>query len=942
MDRERWARIKQIISACLVLEPSQRDSRLRELCAGDPELLIEVRSLLSSYANMGDFLETPAVDPRDEEVLTGRQIGHYQLSEIIGEGGMGSVYRAVRLSDFKKQVAIKLIKRGMDTDFILERFRHERQILAGLDHPNIAGLLDGGATEDGRPYLVMEYIEGTRITEYVERHALRVPQRLQLFQTVCSAVQYAHQNLVVHRDLKPSNILVTPGGVPKLLDFGIAKLLEPNADTTMTLLRMMTPECASPEQVRGEPITTVSDIYSLGVLLYNLLTGEFPYQFTTRTDEEIKRVICETEPKKPSAVRPLSADLDNIVLKAMHKDVARRYVSAGQLSEDVQRHLAGLPVLARKDTASYRASRFVARHKAGVAFAIFMTLTLIAGALVTLHEARVAREQAEVARAERSRAERRFNDVRKLANSLMLDIHDAIQDLPGSTAARKLLVDRALEYLDSLAQESSGDASLQRELAIAYEKVGLVQGDTSHGSLGDSTSALKSYQKALAIRQALESSKQATAEDRLAFARSSNVIGRLLHATGDHSAALVFNSQSVTITEALRKTDPDNPKVLAQLQDAYDALGDTLSSNGAAGGLGRLAEASQIHRKAVELGREQARIYPNDVAFQRRLGVALIKVSDDLKKIGQRKEALAYSFQARDIFLKLADEHPTNATLRRLLAGTYSSIGDTQAWDGDAKASLDSYSKVLTVAQSLAQADPKSQQAQFDLAISYEGVGYAQGRLGRVRDARVNLEAARDISERAAKADPKNTDAKHLWAYSEVFLGDLHERGGAHDVALRCYRTALGIWQPLAAAAANDVDTRLRVASTEDKLGEALSKTGNSSEAIANYQRALASAEGLAAAEPPNEWALYVVADSLSGVGDVFFASSERQHEPGQRLKALSEARSWYERSAGAWRRVHNPGAMNPGSFDCGNPARVSAALARCDSSLAKIRVAGR
>jgi tetratricopeptide (TPR) repeat protein/tRNA A-37 threonylcarbamoyl transferase component Bud32 len=941
MERERWAQVKQILVTYLDLRADERASYLAQCCEGNAELLADVQRLINSHDALGDFLETPVFAGEQEELLTGRQIGSYLLGEPIAEGGMGTVYHAVRLSDFERQVAIKLVKRGMDTGFILRRFRHERQILAGLDHPNIARLLDGGATDDDRPYLVMEYIEGTRITEYVERHALSVPQRLQLFCTVCSAVQYAHQNLVVHRDLKPSIILVTPGGVAKLLDFGIAKLLERDAETTMTSSRMMTPECASPEQVRGEIVTTVSDVYSLGILLYRLLTGESPYQFATHTEDEIKRVICETDPRKPSAVKPLSADLDNIVLKAMHKDVARRYVSAEQLLEDVQRHLTGLPVLARTDTAAYRASKFITRHKVGVAVAIVVTLALLGGALVTLREARVAREQAEVARAERARAERRFNDVRTLANSLMLDIHDAIQDLPGSTAARKLLVDRALQYLDSLAQESSGDLSLQRELATAYEKVGLVQGDTSHGSLGDSAGALRSYQKALTIRRALTSSKEATTADRLALARSLNVLGRLFHARGDHSAALDVNSQGVAITEALRKTEPDNPKVLGQLQDAYDALADTLSSNGPAGGLGRLAEASEIHRKAVELGEEQARLHQDDVVSQRRLGVALIKISDDLKKIGERKEALAYSFRARDIFSKLAAEHPTNATLRRLLAGCYSSIGDTQAWDGDPKASLESYSKTLSMAKTIAQADPRSQQAQFDLAISYQGVGYAQGRLGRVRDARTNLEAAKDISEKASKADPKNTDAKHLWAYSEVLLGDLHERGGAQAPALTSYHNALSIWEPLAATAPNDVDTRLRVASTEDRVGEALTRTGSFAEAIGHFHKALTSAEGLAASTPPNEWALYVVADSLSGLGDVFSASANRQRQPSVRIKELNEAHSWYQRSAGAWRQVHNPGAMNPGSFDCGSPARVSAAIAQCESALASIRGLG-
>jgi tetratricopeptide (TPR) repeat protein/tRNA A-37 threonylcarbamoyl transferase component Bud32 len=938
MEPERWAQIKQILITYLDLDTDHRAGYLAQCCEGNTALLADVQHFLNSHDGLGDFLETPFFEGAPEELLTGRRIGNYLIGAPIAEGGMGTVYRAVRLSDFEKHVAIKLVKRGMDTGFILQRFRHERQILAGLDHPNIARLLDGGATDDHRPYLVMEYIEGTRITEYVERHALTVPQRLRLFRTVCSAVQYAHQNLVVHRDLKPGNILVTPGGVPKLLDFGIAKLLEPDAEATMTSSRMMTPECASPEQARGEIVTTVSDVYALGILLYKLLTGESPYQFTTHSDEEIRRVICETDPKKPSAVKPVSADLDNIVLKAMHKDAARRYLSAEQLSEDVQRHLAGRPVLARKDTAAYRAGKFMTRHKVGVAAAIVVTLALIAAALVTLGEARAARQQAAIARAERARAERRFNDVRALANSLMLDIHDAIQDLPGSTAARKLLVDRALQYVDSLAQESSGDPSLQRELATAYEKVGLVQGDTSHGSLGDSAGASRSYQKALAIRRALVSSKQATTADRLALVKSFNVLGRFFHARGDHSAALDLNSQAVAITEALRKNEPDNPKVLGQLQDAYDALGDTLSSNGPAGGLGRLAEASEIHRKAVDLGQEQARLHPDDVTFQRRLGVALIKVSDDLKKIGQRREALVYSFQARDIFSKLSAEHPTNGTLRRLLAGCYSSIGDTQAWDGDRMASLESYSKAFSIAQSLAQADPRSQQAQFDLTISYQGVGYAQGRLGDDRQARMNLEAARDLSEKASRADPTNTDAKHLLAYSDVWLGDLHERGGVHALALASYRNALNIWAPLVAAAANDVDTRLRVASTEDKIGEVLARTGRFAEAIVTYHKALDSAEALAAGKPANEWALYVVADSLSGLGDVFWASARRQHASRERIKDLTEARSWYQRSAVAWRQVHNPGAMNPGSFDCGSPARVSTALAQCDSALAGTR----
>src|SRR5579872_2666677 len=285
MEPERWAEVKHIVGACFDLDPAERESYLTGACRGDFAMLADVKALLASYSRLGDFLETPVFSDGEamDHFAAGRRIGSYILQEPIAEGGMGKVYRAVREADFEKQVAVKIVKRGMDTEFILQRFRQERQILAALDHPNITRLLDGGATDDGLPYLVMDYVEGVPITQYAEQHRLQICERLKLFQRVCLAVQYAHQNLVVHRDLKPGNILVTPDGTPKLLDFGIAKLLEPNSDFTQTSFRLLTPECASPEQVRDDPITTATDIYSLGILLHHLLTGEPPYAFVTRT-----------------------------------------------------------------------------------------------------------------------------------------------------------------------------------------------------------------------------------------------------------------------------------------------------------------------------------------------------------------------------------------------------------------------------------------------------------------------------------------------------------------------------------------------------------------------------------------------------------------------------------------------------------------------------------
>lgn len=417
-DATRWERVKELFEAAVDLAPPERANLLNNECDGDDELRHEIESLLASDNETEDFIERPVLEiPRDlfpeptEETLAGRQIGAYKIICEIGRGGLGSVYLAARADDeYRKEVAIKLVRRGLDTEDILRRFRNERQILAQLDHPNIARLLDGGTTEDGLPYFVMEYVNGEPIAAYCKANVLSTADRLNLFRKVCAAVTYAHQNLVIHRDLKPSNILVTSEGEPKLLDFGIAKLLGLEEDAlaqTTAGQRIMTPEYASPEQIKGEKITTSSDVYSLGVLLYELLTGQRPYRLKTRTAEEIARAITSQEPERlstrltrsdhsPSSIlhpRFLRGDLDNIILMAMRKEPARRYASVAQFSEDIRRHLTALPVVARKDTVAYRASKFVNRHRIGVAAAAVVVLSLVGGIVATLIQVRTARRE---------------------------------------------------------------------------------------------------------------------------------------------------------------------------------------------------------------------------------------------------------------------------------------------------------------------------------------------------------------------------------------------------------------------------------------------------------------------------------------------------------------------------------------------------------------------
>lgn len=425
MAPERWQKIKELLEACLERPADEREAWLEGACSGDAELCREVRSLAESYEASGDMLEEPALGGGEEtEQREGRRVGPYRIVREIGEGGMARVYLGVRADDtFRREVAIKVVKRGMDYEFILRRFRNERQILASLDHPNIARLLDGGTTDDGVPYFVMEYINGLPIDRHCDERRLTIRERLELFRTVCAAVECAHRDGIVHRDIKPGNILVSDDGTPKLLDFGIAKVVDPegwtgSADRTLTVLRLMTPEYASPEQVRGEAVSAATDVYSLGVLLYELLTGHRPYRLRSRAPHEMAQAICEVEPEKPSTAvrrveeitrahtgtretitparvgdarrtrpeklrRSLAGDLDNIVLMAMRKEPERRYRSAAELSEDLGRYLEGRPVRARRDTVAYRTGKFFQRHRRASVAAMVAVPVLAPLALAT-------------------------------------------------------------------------------------------------------------------------------------------------------------------------------------------------------------------------------------------------------------------------------------------------------------------------------------------------------------------------------------------------------------------------------------------------------------------------------------------------------------------------------------------------------------------------------
>ncbi len=797
-DPGRWREAKRILDEALERPAAARPAFIAEACGSDEDLRLDVESLAAAAEHDDNILDAPVSVPFEDlppRSRLGERIGAYELLSELGRGGMGTVYLARRADDeFQKKVAIKLVSGGLADDVALGRFRSERQISASLDHPHIARLLDGGTTEAGEPYFVMEYVEGEPLLRYCETRRLSTRERLRLFQDVCAAVQYAHQNLVVHRDLKPGNVLVTAEGEAKLLDFGIAKMLDPGGaaragQETATLYRMLTPDYASPEQVRGQPVTTASDVYALGVVLYELVAGRRPYHVENPEPAELLRLVCEEDPEKPSTLagaREVQGDVDAIVMKAMRKEPERRYASAAALSEDIDRHLRGRPVLARRGTTAYRAGKFVRRHRFGVAAAGLLLVALAGGVWATLREARRAR-------AAEARAERRFNDVRKLANSFLFEFHDAIRDLPGSTQARALLVQRALEYLDGLSRESSRDRALRRELADAYQKVGDVQGNPFAANLGDTKGALESYRKAISLLEPTVQGGQGTPEERSSLANAYLVSGGITLAAGNPQGSVELARKGLKLREELASLESGNVRRQMDLAQAWQWLAFNL---GAAGqdeeGFRALGE-----QRAVLLERQKAA--PEDRGVHGSLAQNLYLTGSARTRAGDFVGALDSFREAAAAQGKLLEGEPTSVALQRSLAYTYTEIGNTRFALGDASAALPEYRRALALFESMAAADPKSTDPILGIAMSRHNLGEALDRLKRMAEALAEYRRARPAYEKVLAAGPSNFWVAGMLATLEVETANL-EAAADREAACALYEKARARFESIAAS----------------------------------------------------------------------------------------------------------------------------------------------
>ncbi len=821
MNPERHKKLQRLFESARLLDAGARRAWLERQCTDDAALDADVLDLIAHAEKDAGFLGAPAVlgaggmaaaaataptDPgaphgargaapiehRSPGAVIGgtgerrapapERIGPYIVRASLGEGGMGVVYLAQREDDrATPQVAVKLLSRALASPSERQRFERERIVLAALVHPNIARLIDVGTMEDGRPYFVMEYIRGVPIDRYCDENRLTTGERLGLFRKVCSAVQYVHQNLIVHRDIKPANILVTPDGEPKLLDFGIAKLINPafmpEIDITGPGFRLMTPRYASPEQLRGQPLSTATDIYSLGVLLYELLTGHWPYKMAAIDMRAIERIVCDMEPERPSTAltraagpedtaevarsrragipkiqRQLRGDIDNVLLKALDKAPQRRYTSAEQFGEDIRRHMEGETVIARAPSFAYKAAKFVRRNRAAVIAAALILVSLVGGLGTALVQWRQAEESRREAVVHQQTAERALQgeaaaheELQTLARTMAVKLVPQISRLPGAVEARRALAETAVGVLERLSAATPKDWELQLDLASALSELGRTQSDSRSPSIGSAQEAMALQSRVLDIRQFALA------------AEPGNTLRQVLVGESLVRVADVHRSER-RFAEARSQYD-EAAALLAPLQD--DA---------------QRASAARQRLASAFAGKSECQRFQRDL-----------------------EGALASAQRAQDVRQKQALADPTSASRRNLSVG-WLDFGDLALDAGQSARAIDSYEKAVAVRRDLLRESPRDARSRHDLARALIALAKGQARGGSPAEARVKAEEASRIMDRLVEEEGDQADDRHRQALADALLvlGKAHLAAGDAALAEASLSRAAVLIEPIA------------------------------------------------------------------------------------------------------------------------------------------------
>ncbi len=946
-----WQRIQEIFLAAVDLPAAEQVLLLNELCGGDYRLHGEVVSLLQADGGSAETIDAAIQNVAsailETSIAPGERLGVYRLVREIGRGGMGSVYLAVRDDqEYARDVALKVVRRGMNTDRALQRFRTERQILANLDHPYIARLYDGGTTESGIPYFAMEYVEGQPIDLYCRAMKLTVKQRCELFLKVLEAVSYAHQRLVVHGDLKPANIFVTADGIPKLLDFGVAKLLDANDDkdpSEAAGTRVFTPGYASPEQVRGRAITILTDVYSLGAIFYELLSGVRAQPLDFGTPTRIEHAVCEeTSLGLPSAVAP--PDLGYVATMALRKDPSDRYQSAEQFASDINRALGGWPVMAKADTAAYRARRFFGRNAVKVGVASFIALALIAALLISLlqtHRARLERARADQqrilatqkteeaqaaqrasvrqriladeqrqiaddqrrlavqerdnARKEKATADRRADDIVNLASDTLFAGQDAIASLPGSLPARQKLVATALGYLQSLEAETGDNPKMREALAEAYYKLALIQGNPHGPSLQAGEAAEKSLLKAESILQPAYSSRPNDAGLMLRQLEIRSTLADLASLEGRRDEAIAVYQALLPISQRLARVP--NGGVICERQ--YPVMENFIALLLAPVDPARALQHASSGLEAARLIHAK---YPSDLETQQGLGALGAMAASANKNLGNLDAAerdYQTSIEARESLLQ---QDPTNLVTQRNLMvayGNYALLLDIP-WSANLNRPADARiaaEKSVAIARRMSEADPSNATARRDYAISLGRRGMVDPDQDRLDASLDDLKKAESLLRPIREANPKSLDLANQLAEILEFKGRRLVATGNLSGAIDAFRTAQQLLDPFVAQPKIGLNPDyLRI---ENDLALAHAANGDIPQADDAAAKSLADATRYAAQSPSSPMRNGFLASA-------YVTQSQVQTKAGrpQQARAAALAAQDY------WTRVANPGLL--------------------------------
>src|ERR1700733_7282791 len=909
MQTNRWSLIEDVFQGALERPFAERKQYLADACGDDPELLSEVESLLENDHDAESALRSLVADDLTEMTKSslsadlGSQVGPYLLVRELDSGGMGVVYLAVRSDDHYFQiVAIKMIRKGLDSAELVQRFRVERQILATLNHPNIGAILDGGDTKEGRPFIVMEYVEGQPITLACEGSGLSIPQRIELFRSLCSAVHYAHQKQIIHRDIKPSNVMVTPEGVIKLIDFGTSKPLEPQLvlkdDTpTETGFRMMTPDYASPEQLQGEQLTTATDVYSLGVLLFELLTGSRPYTLRGLSPTEAERVLLTPEGRKPSSApdltsrrrKELAGDLDRIVTTAMNHDPAQRYRSVQHLEEDLLRYLQGKPIAARSASPIYTLRKLVQRNKTVMLTALAMVVLLSTSLLIYWSQSR--------------KADRRVTQVRALAGAAISDLTDNLQHSSASTKTQAALFHSALTYLDELRRSTGNDPRLLIELSKAYVRVGDLEGSPFVANLGNSGTAVASYQKAWqAAREA--HARMPGDESTEALIEAYQRLGGIEAFLGNLNEAQDNYQQGLSWAHRFWQEKPGDPVRKRLLARNYAGMGDVYLRNLSPDqALENLSMAFQVFGDGPD----------GDEDHDQMLIGFYLDMGRTLNELGKQSQALENNRKAVALGEALVQRYPSSVRARRSLLLAYEEIvlplaGRDALNVGDSAQAQVYARKGLAIAQTLVRVDSGNVQAHYDLALAHTEMGDSF-RLISPDMASVWYRKAISLSKRLTPL--YGAGGRHWLAIMDEALAEVLVRKGQAQERLRLLLEANLTRRELAE---NSPHGRLHLMRSYCKLSDAELVLENTAKARQYANAALPLLNEFEVTSP----SLLVLRDlgfCYESEGEVqHYLATDRAIPPAERLAAAGESRRWYRKSVDVWTTWVRRGAATPES----------------------------